>query len=146
MNRGQRTGHGRIWGMLFLVMPLLLFWALFPVIQTEKITPPLIQQIGNSEKKIPVKMVWDSVLVVTVHTPLESAATGVLVNPGQADEFLAGQFTTYHSSTKKFRYLISLERHVPKRVLYSTRKTGYMKIIIEYKSTSGSRLYAICHQ
>lgn len=121
MNRGQRTGHGRIWGMLFLVMPLLLFWALFPVIQTEKITPPLIQQIGNSEKKIPVKMVWDSVLVVTVHTPLESAATGVLVNPGQADEFLAGQIEatgTYRFSLPQKPKEVQLIDLIKKKELY----------------------------
>lgn len=103
MNRSQRTGHGRIWGILFLVMPLLLFWALSPVIQTDEITPPLVQQIEMAEKKIPVEISWDSVLVVEVHTPLESAATGVLINAGQADEYLAGQI----EETGTYRFELS---------------------------------------
>ena len=121
MNRGQRKGHGRIWGILFLVMPLLLFWALSPVIPTEEITPPLVQQIESGEKKMPVEISWDSVLVVSVHTPLESAATGVMVNAGQADAFLAGQIEetgTYRFTLPEKPTQVVLMDLIKKKELY----------------------------
>lgn len=121
MNRGQRTGHGRIWGILFLVMPLLLFWALSPVIPTDEITPPLVQQMEMAEKKMPVEISWDSVLVVEVHTPLESAATGVLINAGQADEYLAGQIegaNTYRFYLSEKPTVVVLMDLIKKKELY----------------------------
>lgn len=92
MNRAQRKAHGRIWGILFLVIPLLLFWALRPVIPTESFTPPVLVQVEEGQQKIPVQVQFDSLLHIRVNSPLASAATGVLVlSEGGQEEQLVGQ-------------------------------------------------------
>ena len=92
MNRAQRKAHGRIWGILFLVIPLLLFWALTPVIPTESFTPPVLVQVEEGQQKILVQVQFDSLLHIRVNSPLASAATGVLVlSEDGKEEQLVGQ-------------------------------------------------------
>jgi hypothetical protein len=86
MNRAQRKAHGRIWGILFLVIPLFLFWALTPVIPADSLTPPVLSEVEEGQQKIPVQVHYDSLLHIQVHRPLASAATGVLVLSDQEEE------------------------------------------------------------
>ena len=94
MNRGQRKWHGRIWGILFLVLPLLGFWALEPVLKQDSPEPPILLEVKEGNQKIPVQLNWEEgtqELVLEINQALESAATAVRISEDNSIPRIIGQ-------------------------------------------------------
>ena len=125
MNRRQRKWHGRIWGILSLVLPILGFWSLQFIAQKDSLEPPVLNELRHGDHKMPVQMNWDEEekeLVLVVNQPLASAATGVLLTQESGKSKLIGQI----EGTGVYRFPLDhrpgkvvLQDLIKKQTLYS---------------------------